>query len=183
MILEVRGRRPRPFFQVRSSRPVSSLSSTRTNSRMRARPAGNRRARAPRRHLRAPRSSARSSWSAACRRAPARPAAPDLESLRRISASRSGPTPPRASRRWCGARSCLPGRPEVGDRLVGRELTEHRAALHRPDIELALHALGVGIERGAETALRSAHLGSAQSSVSRHTRAKSSSPLTCQPCR
>jgi hypothetical protein len=50
------------------------------------------------------------------------------------------------------------GHPEVLDRLVG-EVAEHRAHLGGPpDVELALDALGVGVERGGERALVLAEL-------------------------
>ena len=53
------------------------------------------------------------------------------------------------------------GRPEPGDRLVGVGLPGESLAhlLDRPDVELALDPLGVGVERRAEAALGPAHLG------------------------
>ena len=51
------------------------------------------------------------------------------------------------------------GHPEVLDRLIGL-VAEHLADLgHGPDVELALYALGVRVERGGERALLLAQLG------------------------
>src|SRR5207302_3307254 len=51
------------------------------------------------------------------------------------------------------------GRPEVSDRRVVQLGPERLAQLlDRPNVELALLALGVGVERRAEAALRPPHL-------------------------
>ena len=52
------------------------------------------------------------------------------------------------------------GGPEPGDRLVGVRLVPERRAqlVHAPDVELALDALRVGVERREEAALGRAHL-------------------------
>ena len=93
-----------------------------------------------------------------------------------ISASRRSGLRRRAHRGCSRPRSCRAlGHAEVRDRLVGEARAEHGAQLvERPHVELALDALGVGVQRRAEAALGLRAARAAPSRASRRTTRRSS---------
>ena len=151
---------PRPSFQLRSSRPSPSRSSRRTKSaaaRRRLQVVGALEHRAGvgerRDHQRVPGGEA-----LVVEPRPYALGAHVVEAAPPLVAALGLAGP--AHRDVAALEVAAVGGAEPGDRLVGVRQVAQRGAhlLDRPDVELALHALGVRVERRVEAALGAAHL-------------------------